>query len=51
MIRTLTDIFISEKMEMPNIHGLKRVQRFNFDFSVNFIFDDESRDFKEKLTN
>ena len=49
MIRTLTDIFISEKMEMPNIHGLKRVQRFNFDFSVNFIFDDESRDFLKKI--
>ena len=48
MIRTLTDIFISEKMEMPNIHGVKRVQRFNFDFSVNFIFDDESRDFLKK---
>lgn len=48
MIRTFNDIFISEKMEMPNINGVKRVQSFNSDISVDFILDDESRDFLKK---
>ena len=45
MTRTFKDIFISEKMEMPNINGVKRVQNFNSNISVDFLFEDESRDF------
>ena len=48
MVRTFKDIFISEKMEMPDINGVKRVQNFNSNFSVEFILDDESRDFLKK---
>lgn len=48
MVRTFKDIFISDKMEMPDINGVKRVQNFNSNFSVEFILDDESRDFLKK---
>ena len=48
MVRTFKDIFISEKMEMPNNNGVKRVQSFNSDSSVQFILDDESREFLKK---
>ncbi|MFS9281601.1 hypothetical protein [Streptococcus oralis] len=48
MVRTFKDIFISEKMEMPNINGVKRVQSCNFDSSVQFILDAESREFLKK---
>ena len=49
-MKTFKDIFLSEGMEMPNINGIKRVQSFNSDVSVNFLLDDESRDFlKDKL--
>ncbi|HEK9074916.1 hypothetical protein [Streptococcus equi] len=47
-MKTFKDIFLSEGMEMPNINGIKRVQSFNSDESVNFILDDESRDFLKK---
>lgn len=46
----LKKICIDENMKMPNINGIKRVQSFNSDVSVNFLLDDESRDFlKENL--
>ncbi|AHF58631.1 hypothetical protein J8K62_03225 [Streptococcus suis] len=49
-MKTFKDIFLSEGMKMPNINGIKRVQSFNSDVSVNFLLDDESRDFlKENL--
>ena len=48
MVRTFKDIFISEKMEMPNNNGVKRVQSFNSYSSVQFILDDESREFLKK---
>lgn len=47
-MKTFKDIFLSEGMEMPNINGIKRVQSFNSDESVNFTLDDESRDFLKK---
>lgn len=47
-MKTFKDIFLSEGMEMPNINGIKRVQSFNSDVSVNFLLDDESRDFLKK---
>ncbi|WP_449455341.1 hypothetical protein [Streptococcus suis] len=47
-MKTFKDIFLSEGMEMPNINGIKRVQSLNSDESVNFILDDESRDFLKK---
>ncbi|HEL2473633.1 TPA: hypothetical protein TZY74_002154 [Streptococcus suis] len=47
-MKTFKDIFLSEGMEMPNINGIKRVQSFNSDESVNFTLDDKSRDFLKK---
>lgn len=32
-------------MEMPNKYGVIRVQRINLDSSVEFEFDDESKEF------
>ncbi|CRH92812.1 Uncharacterised protein [Chlamydia trachomatis] len=49
-MKTFKEIFLNEGMEMSNINGIKRVQSFNSDVSVNFLLDDESRDFlKENL--
>ncbi|MCH1634646.1 hypothetical protein [Streptococcus suis] len=49
-MKKFKEIFLNEGMKMPNNNGIKRVQSFNSDVSVNFLLDDESRDFlKEKL--
>ncbi|HFR3255582.1 TPA: hypothetical protein ACHU6D_001749 [Streptococcus suis] len=49
-MKKFKNIFLNEGMKMPNNNGIKRVQSFNSDVSVNFLLDDESRDFlKEKL--
>lgn len=44
-MKTFKEIFIDENMEMPNKYGITRVQRINLDSSVEFEFDDESKDF------
>ena len=44
-MKKFKEIFLNEGMKMPNNNGIKRVQSFNSDVSVNFLLDDESRDF------
>lgn len=44
-MKTFKEIYLTEVMEMPNISGISRVQRFNSDESVEFEFDNESRVF------
>lgn len=44
-MKKFKEIYIKELMEMPNISGISRVQRFNSDESVEFELDDESRVF------
>ncbi len=47
-MKKFKEIFLNEGMKMPNNNGIKRVQSFNSDESVNFTLDDESRDFLKK---
>ncbi|HEL0010611.1 TPA: hypothetical protein TUL06_001934 [Streptococcus equi subsp. zooepidemicus] len=47
-MKKFKEIFLNEGMKMPNNNGIKRVQSFNSDVSVNFLLDDESRDFLKK---
>ena len=44
-MKKFKEIYLKEVMEMPNISGISRVQRFNSDESVEFELDDESRVF------
>lgn len=44
-MKKFKEIYLKEVMEMPNISGISRVQRFNSDESVEFELDDESRIF------
>lgn len=49
-MKTFLNIFILERMVMPNTYGIVRVQRYNHELSVNFILDQNSIDFlKEQL--
>lgn len=47
-MKTFKEIFDKENMEMPNENGIKRVQSFNSNVSVDFILDDESREFLKR---
>ena len=44
-MKKFKEIFTDENMEMPNKYGIIRVQRINLDSSVEFEFDDESKEF------
>lgn len=47
-MKTFKEIFDKENMEMPNENGIKRVQSFNSNVSVDFILDDELREFLKR---
>lgn len=50
-MKTFRSIFLREGMVWPNELGIKRVQRYRPDLSIDFVFDDESRFFlREHLT-
>lgn len=44
-MKTFKEIFIAERMVMPNVFGVFRVQRSNLNESVKFELDEESRVF------